>query len=443
MDSIIQYHEHPAILLQKLIQYNTTNPPGNEAEIVAFIQRLLKDAGIPTQILAKSPNRPNLIARLPGRGDAPPLLLQGHVDVVTTAGQTWTHPPFSGEIIDGYVWGRGALDMKGGIAMMLAALLRIKAHGIIPPGDVLLTILSDEEAGSDMGAKFLVEEHPDIFRNVRYAIGEFGGFTLYAGGKTFYPIQVSEKQISWIRITIHGEGGHGSMPVRGGAVAKLGKILVAIDKNRLPVHITPVVRDMLTTMSQEIGGIRGILLKQLLTPRLTDFMLNIMGEQGAVFDSILHNTVSPTIIRGSDKINVIPSEVTVDLDGRLLPGQKPEDLIREVRSILGPLGKEVQIDVIRYDPGPDKVDMGWFDTLGGILKELSPQAIPVPLLLSGVTDARFFSRLGIQTYGFLPMKLPPDFAFSKTIHAADERVPVEAIKFGTEAIYRAIQRVRG
>lgn len=432
------FYQHPEALLQRLIQFDTTNPPGQERDIIAFIQGLLEDAGIPTQILAKDPARPNLIARLPGRGDAPPLLLQGHVDVVTTAGQDWTYPPFEGRIVDGYVWGRGALDMKGGVAMMLAAVLRTQAEGYTPRGDILLVLLSDEEAGGSMGAQFLVEEHPDLFQGVRYAIGEFGGFSLYVGDKRFYPIQVTEKQICWTRLTIRGPAGHGSRPLRGGAMAKLGNILLKLDRNRLPVHITPVPRQMFTAMAQALKGKETQILHQLLNPSLTDQILDMLGERAYLFDPMLHNTVSPTIVRGGEKINVIPAQVTLELDGRLLPGQTPDDMLRELRALLG---EDVEIDILRHDPGPAEPDMGWFDTLAGILKEMDPEATPVPLLQVGVTDARFFARLGIQTYGFLPLKLPPDFQFATTVHAADERVPIQALTFGAEAIYRAIQRM--
>ncbi len=432
------FYQHPEALLQRLIQFDTTNPPGQEREIIAFIQGLLQDAGISTQILAKDPARPNLIARLPGRGDAPPLLLQGHVDVVTTAGQDWTYPPFEGRIVDGYVWGRGALDMKGGVAMMLAAVLRAQAEGYTPRGDILLVLLSDEEAGGSMGAQFLVEEHPELFQGVRYAIGEFGGFSLYVGDKRFYPIQVTEKQICWTRLTIHGPAGHGSRPLRGGAMAKLGNILLKLDRNRLPVHITPVPRQMFTAMAQALEDKEAQILHQLLNPSRTDQILDMLGERAYLFDPMLHNTVSPTIVRGGEKINVIPAQVTLELDGRLLPGQTPNDMLRELRALLG---EDVEIDILRHDPGPAEPDMGWFDTLAGILTEMDPEATPVPLLQVGVTDARFFARLGIQTYGFLPLKLPPDFQFATTVHAADERVPIQALTFGAEAIYRAIQRM--
>ena len=188
------------------------------------------------------------------------------------------------------------------------------------------------------------------------------------------------------------------------------------------------------------GGLGGLILSQLTNPLLTDRVVDILGERGRIFDSILHNTVSPTILQGSTKINVIPSEVTVELDGRLLPGYHPDDMIAELNRIVG---DNIEIEVVRHDPGPTEPDMGLFDLLAGILRQADPDGIPLPFLLSGVTDARFFSQLGIQTYGFLPMTLPEDFDFSQTIHAADERIPVEAIDFGANAIYELLQRFGG
>jgi acetylornithine deacetylase/succinyl-diaminopimelate desuccinylase-like protein len=433
-------YQRPAELLQSLIQFDTTNPPGNESECISFIDNLLTKAGIETKILAKSPDRPNLIARLPGQGSAAPFLLYGHVDVVTADKQQWQHPPFEGKQVDGYVWGRGALDMKGGIAMMLAAVLRAKAENLKPAGDIVLTIVSDEEAGGDFGAKFLVESHPQEFAGIRYAIGEFGGFPFTVGKRRFYPIQVAEKQICWLKATLRGPGGHGSIPVRSGAVAKLARVLERLDARRLPVHITPIGRLMFGAMASVLGGVSGRMIGQLLNPRLTDSVLNLLGERGRLFDPLLHNTVSPTILHGSSKINVIPTEVSVELDGRLLPGFGPEDMVSELRTIVG---EGVDLEVIRYDPGPPEPDMGLFDLLAGILKEADPDGFPVPLLLSGVTDGRFFARLGIQTYGFLPMLLPEGFNFSQTIHAPDERIPVDAMEFGAAAIFRALQRVGG
>ena len=431
------FYQRPVELLQRLIQFDTTNPPGNESECISFINGVLAEAGVESKVLAKSPDRPNLIARLSGQGNAPPLLLYGHVDVVTTEGQPWKHPPFEGKVVDEFVWGRGALDMKGGVAMMLAAFLRAKAEGLELPGDVVLAIVSDEEAAGDFGARFLVEKHPDLFDDIRYAIGEFGGFTLYVGNRRFYPIQVAEKHLCWLKATVRGSGGHGSIPVRGGAMARLSELLRKIDQHRLPVHVTPVARLMFKTMASSLAGLNGLILRQLLNPLLTNRVLNLLGDRGRLFDPLLHNTVSATILHGSEKINVIPSEISVELDGRLLPGYQPDDLIGELRQIIG---NHVELELLRHDSGPTEPDMGLFDTLAGILREADPNGIPVPLLLTGTTDARFFSQLGIQTYGFLPMPLPEDFNFIQTAHAADERIPIDAVEFGANAIYKVLER---
>ena len=431
-------YQRPAELLQHLIRFDTTNPPGDEAECIAYINSLLTAADFETAILAQGPNRPNLVARLEGRGEAPPLLLYGHVDVVTTAGQEWTHPPFEGKIADGYVWGRGALDMKGGVAMMMAAFLRAKAEELTPAGDVVLAIVSDEEAKGDFGARFLVENHAEQFTGIHYALGEFGGFSFFVGGQKFYPIQVAEKQRCWLRLTVRGPGGHGSLPTRGGAMSRLARLLQQLDENHLPVHVTPVARQMFETMASALPFPSGLVLRQLLKPTLADHVLKLLGERGRTFDPLLHNTVSATIVRGGEKVNVIPSEIILDLDGRLLPGYGPDDMVTELRQILSP---EVEIGLVRHELGPAEPDMGLFDTLAGVLQEADPEGIPLPLLLTGTSDARFFSRLGIQTYGFIPMNLPAEFSFTQAIHGADERIPVGAVGFGSEAIYQVLQRL--
>ena len=433
----LSIYTRPIEILQKLIRFNTTNPPGEEAECIAYIRGLLTDAGIESTVLERTTKRPNLIARIQGAGKAPPLLLYGHVDVVTTENQKWEHAPFEGQLIDGFIWGRGALDMKGGVAMMLSAFLRANAEGLQPPGDIILAIVSDEEAGGDDGAKFLVEQHADLFKDVRHAIGEFGGFSLNVGKQRFYPIMIAEKQVCWMKATVRGRGGHGSIPVRDGAMTKLGRLLQRLNQSDLPVHITPPARMMFDAMSAQLTGMQKAVLGQLTNPRLANSVVKLMGESGRTFYPLIHNTVSPTILHGSNKVNVIPSEIAVELDGRLLPGFGPEDMLKELRPIVG---DDVELEVLRYDPGPSEPDMQLFNTLADILRQADPEGTPVPLLLSGVTDGRFFSRLGIQTYGFLPMPLPEDFNFSGTIHAANERVPATAIAFGADAIYQALQR---
>ena len=423
-------------LLQELIRFDTTNPPGNESACIEFVRAQLEEAGCETTVYAKDPARPNLVSRLPG-GSAPPLLLQGHVDVVTTTGQDWTHPPFEARLEDGYIWGRGALDMKGGVAMLVHAFLRAGREKVTLPGDLVLVVLSDEEAGGDFGARFLAEEHPELFDGMRYALGEFGGASLELGGKRFYPIQVAEKQICWLKATVRGPGGHGAMINRGGTVARLGRLLSDLDRKRLPVHVTPVVREFVERIAAELPRKEALVLRSLLKPRFTDTALRLLGERGAVLEPMFRNTVNATIVRGGAKINVVPSTIEVELDGRALPGFGPDELIAEVKALVG---DDVELELVRHDPGPAAPDLGLFDTLAGVIRELDPEGIPVPLLQIGVTDGRFFSRVGVQTYGFLPMRLPDEFKFEKLIHAADERIPVDALEFGAEAVWRAIQR---
>ena len=422
-------------LLQKLIRFNTTNPPGNEAECIMYIHGLLKEAGIDSLILGDKGERLNLIARLEGNGSKPPLLMYGHVDVVTAADQVWQHPPFEGVIEDGYVWGRGALDMKGAVAMMISAVLRAKSEGFILSGDIVLCIVCDEENDGIYGAKYIVDNYPDLFKNIKYAIGEIGGFTMPIGGKRFYPIMVAEKQRCAIRATVKGQGGHGSMPVKDGAMAKLGELLARLNRSRLPVHITSSAKMMLQALSSNLGFPTNIVLKSLLNPVLTDKVLDLLGDKGRIFDPVLHNTVNATIVRGGEKINVIPGEIRLDFDGRILPGFAPEDIMDELSKLIG---RDIELQILSYDRGPDRIDMGMFEILGSILRAGDREAIPIPFIVSGVTDARFFSKLGIQTYGFTPMILKNDIDFSRLIHSADERIPVEALSFGAESIYKLI-----
>jgi acetylornithine deacetylase/succinyl-diaminopimelate desuccinylase-like protein len=432
-------YQRPVEILQNLIRFDTTNPPGNEAECVAYVNSLLTEAGFDTTLLTKAPNRPNLITCLKGQSNAPPFLLYGHVDVVTTLGQVWTYPPFEAKIVDGYVWGRGALDMKGGVTMMLTAFLKAKAEGLTPSGDVMLAILSDEEGGGDYGAKYLVETHPQLFKGIRYALGEFGGSRFYFGRKKLYPIMVAEKQICWMQAHVRGPGGHGAFPMRGGAMAKLARLLQQLERRRLPVHITSPARQMIEGMASALSFPQSLILRQLLNPRLTDLILRLLGAKGLGLQPLFRNTVNATIVHGGDKINVIPSEISLQLDGRLLPGYSPDDMIAELHRMAG---DEIELEVFRHDPGPAEPDMGFFDTLAGVLREADPGALPVPMFMPGVTDGRFFSRLGIQTYGFTPMNLPPDLNLLQKAHAADERIPVEALDFGANAIYKALQRYK-
>ncbi len=430
-------YNRPGELLRNLIRFDTTNPPGNEVACVNYIAELCQSLGIETQIYAKDPNRPNLVARIKGNGSASPFLLYGHVDVVSTANQDWSHPPFGGELIDGMIWGRGALDMKGGVAMMTAAFLKAKAENVDLPGDVILCILSDEEAGGDYGAKFMVEEHADVFDGVKYAIGEFGGFPMYIGGKKFFALQTAEKGICWTKVTFRGPAGHGSMPRRSpeNATYKLAKALEALNTHRLPVHITPAAEHMINGIADGLEGDMGNALRQMLVPEHTDAVIDELGALGRRFDAILHNTASPNIVQGGDKINVIPGQMELQIDMRIVPGFDPEAAMQEIRDLVGEWG---EVELVRHSAGTGYLDMGMYDTMSEILLHGQENAYVFPLLISGGTDGRHFTQLNIQTYGFLPMDLPEDFDFLLTVHAANERIPAEAMDFGTDKIYQVL-----
>lgn len=431
-------YEHPAHLLHHLIRFNTTNPPGNEGECLRFLQQQVQEAGVEARLVGLDESRPNLIARIKGQGDAPPLLLQGHVDVVTTAHQDWRYPPFEAVEADGWIWGRGALDMKSGVAMMVAAFLRASVEGARLPGDVILAVLSDEEVGGTYGARYLVEQQAHLFEGVRYALGEFGGFPLRVGGKTFYPIQVLEKQCATVQVTVRGAGGHGSLPMRGGAAAHLAALLSTLDSQRLPFHLTTVTEQLIQGLAAGVSDpLRGLLL-HVLDPTQADGVLDKLGTVGQLLDALLHNTVNVTMIHGGESFNVIPSQVTVTLDGRLLPGFSPDQVLSELREVIG---EGPDLAVTYYDPGRAEADMSQYETLAQIVREYDPDGIPIPYMMPAVTDGRFFARLGIQTYGFLPVQLPEDFHFLETIHAANERIPVAALQTGTEAIYQALLRL--
>ncbi|MBN1875079.1 MAG: M20/M25/M40 family metallo-hydrolase [Anaerolineae bacterium] len=433
-------YERPVEILQNLVRYDTTNPPGNEAACVQYIAHLLRQAGIEPRLLGRNDDRPNLIARLPGRGDAPPLMLEGHVDVVTTEDQDWEHPPFAAEIVDGTLWGRGTLDDKGSVAMMVAALLRAKAEADKAgapqlPGDIVLTVVADEEAGAEYGASYLVEQHPEQFEGIRDAIGEGGGLSVRMVGQKCYPISVTEKQICSMQVTLRGPAGHGSMPLRGGAMAKLAEVLHTLDRKRLPVHIMKTTRQMFETLKDTLAFPQNLVLGQLLNPVFTDRILDALGNKSRLLAPMFHNTVSPTIVQGGTKINVIPGMITLHLDGRLLPGFGPEDMLRELRALLE---NGVELAVTSYEPGPAEPDMKLYQLLAGVLQKADPEGIPLPYMLSGVTDARHFSRLGIQMYGFMPLQVPDGLV--DTIHAANERVPVAAVEWGTQVMYEVLQR---
>jgi acetylornithine deacetylase/succinyl-diaminopimelate desuccinylase-like protein len=418
----------PVALAQRLLRRD-------ERGCVAEIADLLRAHGVEPRILAAQADRPNLVARRAGRGEAPPLLLYGHADVVPADAQEWRHPPFGGEIVDGELWGRGALDMKGGLAMLVAAFLAADARG-----DLLLAVNADEETGGDLGAGYLVREHAELLAGVRHAISEFGGYTQHVGGRRLYPVQVAQKRGCTLRLTAHGAGGHAASPRRGQASARLGAALAAVGTRRLPAHLTAPVADMLRAMADGLPAPQAAAVRALLRPRLTEAVLRLAGRQADDLAPLLRNTVAATIVRAGDTGNVLPTSAHAELDGRLLPGQEPEALIRELRAFLPP---GAELELVHADPPPARArpDLGLMALLSTVLREEDPQGHPFPLVTPGATDARHYDRLGIQSYGCLPMRLPPG-RLPALLHAPDERVPTAALTAGAAALTRIVARYR-
>lgn len=399
----------------------------------------LTNARIASRILGRDADRPNLVARVAGRGVAPPLLLYGHADVVPARPAAWRHAPFGGELVDGEIWGRGALDMKGGLAMLTTALIDAAAPGTTPPpGDLLFVVNSDEEAGGEFGASWLVDAHPELFTGVRHALSEFGGYTHHVAGRRLYPVQVAQKRRCMLRATIHGEGGHSASPRHGQVVGRLGAALTIFDRSRLPTHLTPSVRAMITAMAAGLPASQRAALRLLLQPAATDAVLRLAGTQAEDLDPLLRNTAAPTIVRAGDAPNVLPTEAHIDLDGRLVPGHEPDELLAELRAVLPP---RTMLELVHADPPTPRPepDLALLPLLASVLREDDPGGHPFPLVTAGMTDARHYDRLGIQTYGFLPMRLPPGL-MPKLLHAVDERIPADALAAGARAIGRVIGR---
>ena len=429
----------PVELLQALIRFDTSNPPGNERACIEYVGALLEEAEIEHRYFALQAERPNLVARVSGRGEAPPLLLYGHVDVVPADAREWKHPPFGGDLVDGEVWGRGALDMKGGVAMIVSAVLRLSSSETRPPGDVIVALTSDEEAGSHTGMKFLVETHAELFGGVRYALSEFGGFTVWHAKHRFMPIQVIEKQRCLVRATVRGTGGHAASVVQASASGKLGVLLTRLSSRHLPVRVTPVARQMLEAMADALPLYERVALRALLVPAVSNRVLRLPGSTTATAAPLLCNTATPTMVQGGTGTNVIPTELSVELDGRVLPGASPDDLLRELERLAPGLAT---FELVHEEPAvPPTPDLALMPLLAAVLEEHDPGCVPIPTLVPGYTDARYVSKLGIQTYGFLPMRLPRHIG-PALIHAADERVPAEAVEFGATCLVDVINKYR-
>ena len=426
--------------LVRLIQAETVNPPGNELPAIQVINDILEREGFPRDsftILESAPNRVNLVARLRGDGTQRPLLLSGHVDVVPVERSEWSHDPFGGEIIDGEVWGRGAVDMKGFLAMYLQIFLALYRSKTPLKRDVILAAIADEEAGFTHGSKFLVEQHRKLI-DAEYALTEGGGLTLHFGNTKLYPIQVAEKGICWLRARAHGKPGHGSMPHADNAVLFLAQALEKLTRaGHLPVHLIPTNLKMLDAITAHLRfplkAFKGILH----SPAVIGLLLNrLKGEAGDVLKAIVTNTCSPNMLQAGSKINIIPSVAEAGIDCRLVPGQTSGDVIREIRRITG---EKIELEVIYSTSGVEfSTETPMYRLLEKRTRQLDPDGLVIPMLMPGGTDASQYQNAGITVYGFTPGVLPPGIQLLRMAHGHNERLPISFIKTGLPVLWDVV-----
>lgn len=427
-------------MCQTLLRLDTRNPPGNERIAADYLNQQLRDCGYETTILESAPTRANLVCRYKGNGKKEPLLLTAHLDVVEVQEEHWKYPPFSGEIAEGCLWGRGAIDMKNMAAMSTAIMRKLAAEKVELSRDVIFAAVADEEAGCDLGSRFLVENHPELVR-AEYAIGESGGFSLHLGGTTFYPIQVAEKGFCWVRATTKGEPGHGSMPRSDSAVIRLGEAIARLGGAQFPVHPTKYVKDFLDELAARQPAFARPLLKILSNPHILPRVLRLLPDQGVArtFAALLSNTASPTVVRAGGKTNVIPGIAELEIDGRTLPGQSDEDFMRELAEVLG---KDVDLEIIKSAPPvvTEPVESQLFDIIKRNLEAREPGCAVVPYMIPGFTDAKYFTRLGAKWYGFSPVRIERDsgIRFADMFHGHNERVPIDGLHWGTEILYDVV-----
>jgi acetylornithine deacetylase/succinyl-diaminopimelate desuccinylase-like protein len=428
-------------ICQALLRMDTTNPPGNERPAADYLEGLLRESGYEPVLFESAPGRANLVCRRRGAGRAAPLLLTAHLDVVEAVEKEWKHPPFAGEIADGCLWGRGAIDMKNMAAMCTAVLRQLARDSVTLGRDVIFAAVADEEAGCDMGSRWLVENHPDLV-TAEYAIGESGGYSLHVGKTTFYPIQVAEKGICWVRARVRGEPGHGSMPRDDNAVLVLSERLARLRNQRFPSHDNRYVKDFLAQVAARQPRLLRPLLRLITNQRFLPAVLKRIPDASAArgLAALLSNTASPTVLRAGNKINVIPDRAEVEIDGRTLPGQTEADFLRELAAILG---DDVELEVIR-SASPvvtDPYESPLYDRIRTEIETREPEAVVVPYMIPGFTDAKYFTQTGARWYGFSPVKIDRDsgIRFAEMFHGHNERVPLAGLHWGTELLHDVVR----
>ena len=422
-------------ICRDLIRMDTTNfgdgsGPG-ERKAAEHVAGLLSEVGIEPTLIESEHGRASVVARWGGKdgGGGDPLLLHGHLDVVPADPADWSVHPFSGEIQDGYVWGRGAVDMKDFDAMLLSVVRARARAGEVPDRPMVLCFTADEEAGGHKGAEHLIAEHADLLADCTEAIGEVGGFSTTVRGQRFYLIEAAEKGMAWMRLTAKGNAGHGSMRHPDNAVTELAAAVVRIGQHKWPVRLTPSMQVLLSAVG-EVAGVEA-------TPENAESLVEEFGSAARMLGAVIKHTTNPTMLNAGYKVNVVPGEATAHIDGRFLPGYEDEffDTLADL------LGDNIALEYVSKQNGLETTfDGDLVDAITSSIFDEDPEATVAPYLMSGGTDAKHWTKLGIRSFGFAPLRLPADLDFTALFHGVDERVPVDALEFGARVFDRFLGR---
>jgi acetylornithine deacetylase/succinyl-diaminopimelate desuccinylase-like protein len=425
-------------LCSELIRFDTSNPTSTERAAAEWVAGKLDEVGVESRLYESDPGRASVVARIEGADRSrPALLIHGHLDVVPADPAEWSVHPFGGEEKDGFVWGRGAIDMKDMDAMTLALVRDWARTGTKPPRDVVVAFVADEEAGGVKGARFLVDEHAEEFTGCTEAVSEVGGFSVTirrpdSADLRMYPIQTAEKGMAWLRLIARGRPGHGSMHHDDNAVTRLAEAVARIGRHEFPVVMTKTVRQFLEALSEQLGV--DVDLDSADREEITA-LIRRLGGLSVMIGATLSNTANPTMLDAGYKSNVIPGTASAVVDGRFLPGQE-EEFERQVDALLG---SGVVKEWIHRDQAVETdFDGPLVEAMAAALRAEDDLALPVPYTMSGGTDAKSFERLGMRCFGFSPLQLPAGLDFARMFHGIDERVPTDALKFGVRVLGRFV-----
>jgi acetylornithine deacetylase/succinyl-diaminopimelate desuccinylase-like protein len=426
--------ERAVEICQDLIRIPSVNNgggDGDERAVAQYVAEFLKKCGLDPVVYQSAPTRVSVVARIKGSNPTRPgLVLHGHLDTVPADAKDWRQDPWSGDIIDGEIWGRGAVDMKDMDAMILAIAEDWHQRSFVPDRDIVLAFFADEEAGGTYGVNWIVKNHPEAFAGCTEAISEVGGFSAtLSNGKRLYLVETSEKGMYWMELSAQGTAGHGSMVNKDNAVTAVAEAVARIGNHQWPIRITETLRIFLSKVAQLVG--------KDFDERNPAPIVAELGSMARMIGATTQNTANPTILSAGYKENVIPQHAKAVIDGRFLPGYE-EEFITTIKELSGP---DVVVSPIIHDVALELPFTGELvDAMCAAIKDCDPEGIPVPYVMSGGTDNKGLSKLGVAGYGFSPLKLPPELDFMALFHGIDERVPVSAIHFGVEALDRFLQR---